>query len=268
MVVAGELLMQLAHEHGGTIVPGDSEHSAIFQCLRGERTERVRRIQLTGSGGPFRELPAADFAHITPAMALKHPNWDMGPRITVGSATLMNKALEVIEAHHLFGLPAEKIGVVLHRQSVVHSMVEFVDGSVIAQLGPPDMRGPLHYALHHPERADSGLEGFVPALFRNLTFETVDPERFPTLELGYRCVTEGADAGAVLNAADEVAVAAFLEGRIGFQDIVRVNRSVLERRPGLSQDVDALLRSDARARELARDAVDGLSAAKRSPARL
>jgi 1-deoxy-D-xylulose-5-phosphate reductoisomerase len=192
----------------------------------------------------------------------------MGPRITVGSATLMNKALEVIEAHHLFGLPAEKIGVVLHRQSVVHSMVEFVDGSVIAQLGPPDMRGPLHYALHHPDRESSRLRGFVPELFRTLTFETVDPTRFPTLALGYRCVTEGQDAGAVLNAADEVAVAAFLEGRIGFQDIVRVNRRVLESRPGLSQDVDALLRADARARELARDEVDALVAAKRSPARL
>ena len=146
----------------------------------------------------------------TPEMALRHPNWSMGPRITVGSATLMNKALEVIELHHLFGLDRDRIEVVIHPQSVVHSMVEFIDGSVMAQMGPPDMRGPIHYALHHPDRAPSGLRGFSIEQFQRLTFEAPDPGRFPALELGYRCLEEGSDSGSVLNAADEVAVAAFL----------------------------------------------------------
>ena len=255
LVVAGEHLMQLARERGGALIPVDSEHSAIFQCLRGEDPERVRTIYLTASGGPFRDLPLEEFAHVTPAQALEHPNWDMGRRITVGSATLMNKALEVIETHHLYGVEAERIEVLVHRQSVVHSMVEFVDGSVLAQLGPPDMRGPIHYALHHPERASSPLRGFDPVLFRSLTFEPVDRERFPALELGYRCVELGGDAGSVLNAADEVAVEAFLDGRIGFQEIEAVNRSVLERRPGLDQGLSALLEADARARQLASEAI-------------
>jgi 1-deoxy-D-xylulose-5-phosphate reductoisomerase len=250
--VAGEHLMELARSRGGALLPVDSEHAAIFQCLRGEDVARVRRVYLTASGGPFRDLALAELAGVTPAMALCHPNWDMGPRISVGSATLMNKALEVIEAHHLFGLPPERIAVLVHRQSVVHSMVEFCDGSIIAQMGPPDMRGPIHYALHHPDRAPANLVGFDPVLFRELTFEVPDPERFPTLELGYRCVREGADAGCALNAADEIAVEAFLQGRVAFQDIARINRRVLDRRPGASQDISALLASDARARELAR----------------
>ena len=252
LVVAGAQLMELSRRHDVPIIPVDSEHSAIFQCLRGESIGRVRRIYLTASGGPFRDLPSAEFASITPEMALQHPNWDMGQRVTIGSATLMNKALEVIETHHLFGVEAERIRVLVHRQSVVHSMVEFVDGSVIAQMGPPDMRGPIHFALHWPDRAPTDLRGFDATLFRQLTFEAVDQERFPALELGFRCVAEGSDAGCVLNAADEVAVQAFLEGRIAFQGIVRINRSVLERRPGLDQDVDALLQADAQARALAR----------------
>jgi 1-deoxy-D-xylulose-5-phosphate reductoisomerase len=262
LVVAGELLMELARSTGATVLPVDSEHSAIFQCLRGESVERVRRVWLTASGGPFRDLPLDELDAVTPERALRHPNWEMGPRITVGSATLMNKALEVIEAHHLFGLEAERIGVLVHRQSVVHSLVEFVDGSVIAQMGPPDMRGPIHYALHHPDRAPASLRGVDLALFRQLTFEAVDPERFPTLELGYRCVAEGGDAGAVLNAADEVAVAAFLEGRIGFRDVERIGRSVLERRPGLDQEIDLLLEADARARRMARAEVESRAAVR------
>ena len=252
LVVAGELLMELSRRTGAPIIPVDSEHSAIFQCLRGEDIERVRKIWLTASGGAFRDRPLETLSDAAPEDALRHPNWDMGPRITIGSATLMNKALEVIETHHLFGLEAERIGVVLHRQSIVHSMVEFVDGSVMAQMGPPDMRGPIHFALHWPERAPADLAGFDLTLFRELTFEAVEPARFPALELGYRSVREGGDAGCVLNAADEVAVQAFLEQRIGFLEIERISGSVLDRRPGLSGSVADLLRADALARELAR----------------
>ncbi len=258
LVVAGAHLMELARRSGSTLLPVDSEHSAIFQCLTGEDARRVRCIWLTASGGALRDLPLSELDDVTPEQALAHPNWDMGPRITVGSATLMNKALEVIEAHHLFGLEAERIRVVVHRQSLVHSMVEFEDGSVLAQMGPPDMRLPIHYALHWPERAAAPFAGFDLELFRSLTFEPADPVRFPALELGFECVRLGSDAGAVLNAADEVAVAAFLAGEIGFQDIARVNRRVLERRPGLDHSVEALLRADARARELARSEVDDL----------
>ena len=173
----------------------------------------------------------------------------------------MNKALEVIEAHHLFGLEPERIEVLVHRQSIVHSMVEFVDGSIVAQMGPPDMRGPIHFALHWPDRAPAPLRGFDATLFRELTFEPVDPERFPTLELGYRCVAEGGDAGATLNAADEVAVAAFLAGEIGFQEIVRVNRTVLESRSGSADTVEAQLRADTTARERAAGAIAARHAA-------
>lgn len=255
LVMAGADLMALATEHGGEIVPVDSEHSAVHQCLRGERLDRVRTVHLTASGGPFRNTPLEELARVTPEQALRHPNWDMGPRITVGSATLMNKALEVIELHHLFGLERERIHVVVHPQSIVHSMVEFVDGSVMAQMGPPDMRGPIHYALHHPDRAPAELTGFDLASFARLSFEEPDLERFPALALGYRCVEEGEDAGCVLNASDEVAVAAFLEERIGFGDIQRINARVLDNRPGLSGSLDALLRADARARDLAREAL-------------
>ena len=265
LVVAGEPLVELARSKGVTILPIDSEHSAIFQCLRGERVDRVRRILLTASGGAFRDVPLAELESATPEMAMRHPNWDMGPRITVGSATLMNKALEVIETHHLFGVEAEQIEVVLHRQSLVHSMVEFVDGSVLAQMGPPDMRAPIQFALDWPERRPSELTGFDLARFRSLSFEAVDLERFPSLELGYRCVREGGDSGAALNAADEEAVQAFRSGRIGFQDIARVNRSVLERRARLSGSVDALLLADQRARELGRAEVGRLSRAPICP---
>ena len=260
LVVAGGRLMELAAQTGASIVPVDSEHSAIFQCLRGEDIGRVRRVLLTASGGPFREFAAADLRSVTPQMALAHPNWEMGPRITIGSATLMNKALEVIEVHHLFGLERERIQVVVHPQSIVHSMVEFVDGSVIAQMGPPDMRGPIHYALHHPDRAPAGLAGFEFDSFRRLDFLEPDLELFPALGLGYRCVEEGADSGSVLNASDEVAVQAFLDARIQFTDINRINASVLDRRPGLSSSLEELLAADRIARELAREQVAACSA--------
>lgn len=272
LVIAGAELLQLARERGGEILPVDSELCAIHQCLRGEggssrsggnglpadATRRVRRVIVTASGGAFRDLPLDRLEHVAPEDALSHPNWSMGPRITVGSATLMNKALEVIEVNHLFGLPPERIEVVLHRQSIVHSLVEFVDGSVLAQMGPPDMRGPLHHCLHAPERAPAGLVGFDTALFSSLTFEEVDERRFPALALGYRCLREGGDAGAVLNAADEVAVESFLAGRIAFGDIQRVNARVLDQRPGLDGSVERLLAADGRARELAHAEIEAL----------
>ncbi len=272
LVIAGAELMELARRRGGTILPVDSELCAIHQCLRGagsaeagagnglpaQAASALRRIVLTASGGALRDRPLSELASASPEAALQHPNWSMGPRITVGSATLMNKALEVLEVHHLFGLSAERIQVVLHRQSLVHSLVELVDGSVLAQMGPPDMRGPLHYCLHFPERAPIPLAGFDAARFGQLSFEPVDAERFPALELGFRCVAEGGDSGSVLNAADEEAVDAFLARRIGFGDIVPVARRVLDRRPGLDGSVARLLAADRRARELAREEIEAL----------
>ncbi|MDP6956229.1 MAG: 1-deoxy-D-xylulose-5-phosphate reductoisomerase [Planctomycetota bacterium] len=252
LVIAGALLMELAREKGATIVPVDSEHAAIHQCLRGESLESVRRVLLTASGGPFLDKPLDELAAVTPDLALRHPNWDMGPRVTVGSATLMNKALEVIELHHLFGLSRERIEVVVHPQSIVHSMVEFVDGSVMAQMGPPDMRLPIHCAIHDPQRAPTNLKGFDVTSFNGLTFREPDLERFPALALGYRCLDEGQDSGAVLNAADEVAVEAFLAGNLAFDRIAPLNEAVLNRRPGNFESLADLLSSDAQARALAR----------------
>jgi 1-deoxy-D-xylulose-5-phosphate reductoisomerase len=259
LVVAGAELVALARRTGATILPVDSELCAIYQCLRGEDLSAVRRVILTASGGPFRDRRPADLVECTPEMALRHPNWRMGPRITIGSATLMNKALEVVEVHHLFGLAKEQIHVVVHRQSIVHSMVEMIDGSVIAQLGPPDMRAPIHFCLNHPERAPSSLRGFDAGLFRSLTFEEVDRELFPALQLGFRCIDEGSDSGAVLNAADEVSVDAFLAREIRLPDIVRVNERVLDRRGGLDGSVARLLEADRLARAWARDEIAALA---------
>lgn len=262
LVIAGRELVELARSTGGEILPVDSELCAIHQCLRGESLARVRRVHLTASGGPFRDLAPHALAEVTPEMALRHPNWSMGPRITIGSATLMNKALEVLEVHHLLGLDRARIQVVIHRQSVVHSMVEFVDGSLIAQLGPPDMRGPLHYCLNHPDRAPAGLQGFDWKLFRSLTFEEVAPELFPSLELGFRALEQGGDSGAVLNAADEVGCQAFLERRIAFTDIYSVNARVLAQRTGHSGSLERLLQADALARRAAERAVEELAQAR------
>lgn len=266
LVIGGELVMGLAARTGAEIVPVDSEHSAVFQCLRGERLDEVDRVLLTASGGPFRTASAAEIAAATPEAALAHPNWSMGPRVTVGSATLMNKALEVLELHHLFGLERARIQVAVHPQSIVHSMVQFVDGSVMAQLGPPDMRGPIHYALHHPRRARSGLEGFSFELFSKLTFEEPDLARFPALGLGFRCVEEGGTSGAVLNAADEVAVAAFLDGRIPLPDVPRLCEAALDARSGAPSAQDAaslegLMAADAWARDHVRASLDARSEA-------
>jgi len=219
LVMAGPYLMGLAAETGATILPVDSEHCAIFQCLHGEDPGKVRRIYLTASGGPFRTRPLAEFESITPDEALKHPTWDMGPRITIGSATLMNKAFEVLEARWLFGLAEEQIQVLIHPQSIVHSMVEFVDGSMLAQLGLPDMRVPILYCLAYPHRTPFDFEPFDPKKFANLTFEEVDASRFPSISLAYETLRSGGDSGAVLNAADEVMTGLFLAGKTSFPSI-------------------------------------------------
>ncbi|MBO8092284.1 MAG: 1-deoxy-D-xylulose-5-phosphate reductoisomerase [Prosthecochloris sp.] len=219
LVVAGQLVSDLVRKHGVSLLPVDSEHSAIFQSLEGHRTEDIERIILTASGGPFRTTPAEDLKHAGPEQALKHPQWDMGAKITIDSATLMNKGLEVIEAHWLFGMPADKIGVVVHPQSIIHSMVEYIDGCVMAQLGAPDMRAPIAYALSYPERCETGIRKLDLTTIGTLTFEEPDMKRFPSLHLAFEALRAGKTYPAVLNAANEIAVASFLEKRIGFNDI-------------------------------------------------
>jgi 1-deoxy-D-xylulose-5-phosphate reductoisomerase len=231
LVCAGNFLTELARSTGAAIVPVDSEHAALQQCLEGRAPADVRRVFLTASGGALRDLPLGALAHATPAQALAHPNWSMGPRITVDSATMMNKAFEIIEAVHLFGLRPEQVEVLLHRESVVHGMVEFTDGSLLAQMGPPDMAFPIHRALHWPRCAPSALQGFQPELWRALHFAAPDAARWPALALGQAAARRGGNAGAVLNAADEVAVEAFLAGRIGFLDIVRLCAEALDAAP-------------------------------------
>ncbi|MBM4016347.1 MAG: 1-deoxy-D-xylulose-5-phosphate reductoisomerase [Planctomycetes bacterium] len=228
MVMAGPLLAHAAAASGARILPVDSEHSAIFQCLHREPPGAVRRLLLTASGGPFRTTPAADFAAITPAQALRHPTWNMGAKITIDSATLLNKALEVVEARWLFGLPAEQIAVVVHPQSIVHSMVEFTDGSILAQLGIPDMAVPIRFALAYPQRSVTRDQYFDFERWKTLTFERPDLARFPGLALGFRAARAGGTAGAVLNAANEVAVAAFLAGELPFDRIARVVEAALD----------------------------------------
>jgi 1-deoxy-D-xylulose-5-phosphate reductoisomerase len=228
LVVAGPLVMELARARGAQILPVDSEHSAIFQALKAGGRADVRRVVLTSSGGPFRGRSARELAGVTPEDALKHPTWRMGPKITIDSATLMNKALEVIEARWLFGLEPEQVDVVIHPESVVHSFVEFVDGSVIAQLSPPDMRLPIQYALTYPDRVPGPSPRVDWARPFALHFEPPDRETFPGLELGFEVMRRGGTAGAALNAANEAAVARFLAGEIGFLDIARACRAALD----------------------------------------
>ncbi len=225
--MAGELMTAAAARSGAEILPVDSEHNAIHQCLRGERTSEVRRLILTASGGPFRTKTKHEIENATREEALNHPNWSMGDKITIDSATLMNKGLEVIEARWLFGFEAEQISVVVHPQSVVHSMVEMIDGSIVAQLGVTDMRHPIQYALTYPERKPNCLEPLDIGKLGGLTFEEPDIERFPCLGLAYRALREGGTMPAVLNAANEIAVKAFLDGRIRLSDIAAVNESVM-----------------------------------------
>ncbi len=250
LVVAGPLLVRLAREHGAEIVPVDSEHCAIHQCLRsGERSE-VRRIVLTASGGPFLSTPRERLAHVTPAEALNHPTWRMGPRITVDSATLVNKAMEIVEARWLFDVEPDQIEVAVHRQSIVHSLVEFVDGSVVAQMGPPDMRGPIRYALGFPTRLPAPSPRFDVRDYASLTFEAPDRERFPALDLGFEAARRGGTSGAALNGADEVAVAAFLAGEIPYLAIAGAVAGVLRDHPFDSDPTfDELRRIDAWARD-------------------
>jgi 1-deoxy-D-xylulose-5-phosphate reductoisomerase len=232
LVLAGALFIEAAREGGATLLPIDSEHNAIFQCLPHAKAHDVgavgvRRILLTASGGPFRTTPVAELAAVTPDAACAHPNWRMGRKISVDSATMMNKGLEVIEAHWLFGAAIDAIDVVIHPQSVIHSMVEYVDGSVLAQLGNPDMRTPIAQALAWPERVHAGVTSLDLARIGRLDFSPPDAERFPCLGLAYAALRGGGTATAVLNAANEVAVAAFLEGKIGFLDIAAVCEQTL-----------------------------------------
>jgi 1-deoxy-D-xylulose-5-phosphate reductoisomerase len=228
LVLAGELVMRRAAERGVTILPVDSEHSAIHQSLVGHNRSEVRRLLLTASGGPLRGVPAGELPAVTPARALKHPNWSMGDKITIDSATLMNKGLEVIEARWLFDFPPRRIDILVHPESIVHSMVEYVDGSVVAQLGVSDMRGPISYALGHPERLPLDLAPLDLARLGRLTFEPPDPARFPAYTLAYRALELGGTAPAVLSGADEAAVAAFLAGRCRFTDIAELCAAALE----------------------------------------
>jgi 1-deoxy-D-xylulose-5-phosphate reductoisomerase len=249
MVMAGPLLARAASASGGRILPVDSEHSAIFQCLHHEPARSVRRILLTASGGPFRTTPAAEMARVTPAQALRHPTWNMGAKITIDSATLLNKALEVIEARWLFGLGAERITVVVHPQSIVHSLVEFVDGSILAQMGVPDMAVPIRFALAFPERVTTRDSYFDLERWKTLTFEEPDLDRFPGLGLGFRAARAGGTAGAVLNAANEVAVAAFLAGDLPFDRIAPAVEAALDHVPHVAEPtLEQVLAADDAAR--------------------
>ena len=255
VVTAGDLIVTEARRQGKPLLPIDSEHNAVHQCLRGGRHHEVQRIWLTASGGPFLNTPRKDFAHITVEQALKHPTWKMGRRITIDSATLMNKGFEVIEACRLFDIPPSRVSVIVHPQSTIHSMVEFVDGSLLAQLSVTDMRLPILYALTYPDRIASDLRFPVNELKR-LDFEAPDLEKFPCLRLAYEAVEAGGGKTIALNAADEIAVASFLEGRIGFQDIpATIMMVVRETSAQVPESIEEVLNLDADARRRARHCV-------------
>jgi len=261
LVAAGEVVMAAVRTAGVQLLPVDSEHNAIHQCLRAGAPKEVRRLVLTASGGPFRTTPLKKLARVTPKQALAHPNWRMGQRITVDSATLMNKGFEVIEAHWLFGTGLDRIDVVIHPQSIIHSMVEYVDGSVLAQLGPPDMRLPIQYALTYPERVPSAGFSLDWSRIERLEFARPSPRKFPCLELAREAIRHGGAAPCALNAADETAVAAFLAGRVPFPGIARVVEQVLENTPsGPLGSIDEVLAADREARRLA----EGFVAAERT----
>ena len=253
LVVAGEVIYDMLKHSSSEIIPVDSEHSAIFQCLVGEKTSQAKKILLTASGGPFRKLTASQLENVTVADALNHPNWDMGAKVTIDSASMMNKGFEMIEAHWLFGCPAENIEIVVHPQSIVHSMVEFNDGSIKAQLGIPDMHLPIRYALGYPERLPTDRPGLTLAQYGNLTFEAPDYQKFPLLSYAFDAIKAGGTMPCILNAANEKGVAAFLAGRIRFTDMPRLVRHVMDNTPCISNPTledliatnsDALARSD------------------------
>ena len=269
LVMAGPIFMETVRRHGATLLPIDSEHNAIFQCLpaflAGElKTNGIRRILLTGSGGPFRSRPRSDLHGVSPEDACAHPNWVMGRKISVDSATMMNKGLEVIEAHWLFNAPAERIEVVIHPQSVIHSLVDYEDGSVLAQLGNPDMRTPIAHALAWPQRIDSGVAPLDLFAIGQLNFERPDLVRFPCLDLAYRALRAEGNAAAVLNAANEVAVAAFLERRLPFLGIAELIAATLDAVPQAAlPDLAAVLEADRQGRAMATEILARLGAAAR-----
>jgi 1-deoxy-D-xylulose-5-phosphate reductoisomerase len=262
LVAAGELVMAAVEKSGHALLPVDSEHNAVHQCLRGGAHEEVRRIVLTASGGPFRKTPLQVLASVTPEQALQHPNWKMGNRITIDSATMMNKGFEVIEAHWLFGMRPEQIEVVVHPQSTVHSMVEFVDGSVLAQLAPPDMRMPIQYALTFPQRVASNQVALDWKKLTRLDFEKPSTRRFPCLRLAREAMKKGGAWPCALNAADEVAVTAFLEKRLSFLGIPEVIDRVLSRTARVRfENMEDVLAADGEARRVAREEAEKLAAA-------
>ena len=257
LVSAGALMIDAAARHGATLLPVDSEHNAIFQCLAGSRLEDVSRLILTASGGPFRTTSKADMRVATPAQAIAHPNWTMGAKISVDSATLMNKGLELIEACHLFDLPPDRIEILIHPQSVVHSLVEYVDGSILAQLGSPDMRVPIAYALAWPERMATPAERLDLASIRNLEFERPDFVRFPALRIARAALEQGGSAPTVLNAANEIAVASFLAGQIGFTDIVSlVERTLEQADAGAPSSIEDVIQIDLRTRDVTAELIE------------
>ena len=261
LVTAGALMTEGAQRSGATILPVDSEHNAIAQCLADNRSCDVARLVLTASGGPFRTKSRAEMAGMSPEQAVAHPNWSMGAKISVDSATMMNKGLELIEAHYLFGLPSGRIDILVHPQSVIHSMVEYVDGSVLAQLGSPDMRIPIAYALAYPERIETPAERLDLSRIGSLTFEAPDLDRFPALRIAREALEAGGSAPIVLNAANEEAVAAFLDRRIGFLDICQtVEEAVARTSAAQPRSIAEVIDIDQAARALARDLMSELAA--------
>lgn len=256
LVAAGELVMAEAERQRKAVLPVDSEHNAIHQCLRAGERREVKRLVLTASGGPFRKTPVSELKNVTPEQALAHPNWKMGRRITTDSATLMNKGFEVIEARWLFGMRPDQIDVVIHPQSTIHSMVEFVDGSILAQLGPTDMRMPIQYALTYPERVASNGFALDWSSLTSLDFEAVPAGKFPCLALAMHAMQQGGALPCALNAADEESVAAFLDGRLGFTEIAEVIEHVLGRMPGrVLTKMDDVLDADREARRMAQEEI-------------
>jgi len=267
LVMAGELMTRAAEKSGAELLPVDSEHNALHQCLRGEKRSEVRRIILTASGGPFRTRDKQAMASATVAEAMRHPTWNMGAKITIDSATLMNKGLEVIEAHWLFGFGPDEIGIVVHPESVVHSMIELIDGSIIAQMGVTDMRHAIQYALTYPERHPSDLPPLDLAKLASLNFEQPDVDRFPCIGFAYRALRTGGTLPAAMNAANEEAVNAFIEERIAFSDIPRVIEDVMNHHQTTPvTDLETVLAADGSARAMARGVIDNFSGAQVSAA--
>lgn len=256
LVVAGELITRLVKQYGSRLVPVDSEHSAIFQCLVGEDPESVDKLILTASGGPFRTRPKEELYGVTRADALNHPNWSMGAKVTIDSASMMNKGFEMIEARWLFGIPSERIEIVVHPQSIVHSMVAYSDGSVKAQLGLPDMRLPIRYALNYPERLPSACRKMSVADYANLTFEAPDREKFPLLDMAFDAIHRGGNVPCALNAANEIAVAAFLADRIGFMQMPEVVAEAVARNRFIaSPTYDDYVATNAEIRKIAEELI-------------